>query len=369
MSGIGLQALNSYSANVTWNVPVGAVRVQVLRNGFLLDDFDFVGGAGLSYIDYLVWQSTTYTYEVKAFDASSALVGDVAGSVTTPAQSGSFPRLYATSSFWNTPIPASPAIDPNSAAMVAKALEAYAGSANFANSDDWGKALAYANTVTRVYTVGCNLYGCGNTVTFRIPTYAHPTTGSDHHLIVIDRSAGTELDTWEGSCCWSAGSRFITNPDGWGANCAQGQHCLGAVAAGYAAFGGVVRPEEIAQGHIDHALFFATPYTRSGFIACPATNTDGIYNDPSALPEGARIQLDPSFNVDAQAWPQWEKVIAHALQTYGAYLGDSSGSLTFAGEPNINRGYNAWSLVGVPTPGSLAALPWSSFRVLQIQQC
>ncbi len=76
-------------------------------------------------------------------------------------------------------------------------------------------------------------------------------------------------------------------------------------------------------------------------IACPATHTDGVYNDIAALPEGARIQLDPAFNVEAQAWPRWEKTIAHALQTYGAYVGDTGGSLAIFGEANIDRGYDA----------------------------
>jgi hypothetical protein len=133
--------------------------------------------------------------------------------------------------------------------------------------------------------------------------------------------------------------------------------------------GGVILPEEIAQGHIDHALFFTTPYTRSGYIACPATNTDGQADDPNALPEGARIQLDPAFNVDAQPWPRWEKVIGHALQTYGAYLGDTGGSLALFGETNLDRGYDAWSRTATPIGPSLAALPWPAFRVLQLQAC
>ena len=81
------------------------------------------------------------------------------------------------------------------------------------------------------------------------------------------------------------------------------------------------------------ALFFADPYTRAGDIACPASHTDG--------------------------WgPTW------------AYLGDSSGPLAFSAEPNLDRGYDAWSLAGVTGPDpSLADLPWSSFRVLQLQLC
>jgi hypothetical protein len=351
-------------------LPGNAARVQIFRNGRLIDDFPYPGGAGLVYTDYLLWNSTSYSYEVKLLDAGNALIADQTSSVTTPAQVGSFPRLYASTSFWNTPIAANPAIDPNSAAMVNASLMNYGGSANFAPTNDWGKAIAYANAVSTLFNVACTLYDCGTLVTFHIPSYAQPTTGSDHHLIVINPTANSELDMWLAAPAWSAGSRYVSSPTGWGALCPQGTHCDAAVAAGYNAFGGVVRPEEIAQGHIDHALFFTTPYTRAGFIACPATHTDGVANDPNALPEGARIQLDPAFNVDAQPWPRYQKIIAHALQTYGAYLGDTGGSISFPGEANINRGYDAWSLAGVPASSqSLASLPWSSFRVLQIQAC
>src|SRR5207245_1991539 len=77
------------------------------------------------------------------------------------------------------------------------------------------------------------------------------------------------------------------------------------------------RREQLAQGHIDHALFFTTPYTRKDYIAWPATHTDGQHTDPAAIPQGARIQLDPDFDVEAQRWPRWEKILARALQRYG----------------------------------------------------
>ena len=133
--------------------------------------------------------------------------------------------------------------------------------------------------------------------------------------------------------------------------------------------GGVVRPEEIQQGHIDHALSITTPYT-STYIACPATHTDGRSSNSDALPEGARVQLDPAFNVDAQTWPAWEKIIAKALQTYGAYVSDTSGSLALYGQNDINAGNTTWSSAGVPnTSPSLSFLPWSSFRVLTMTSC
>jgi hypothetical protein len=362
---------NAWSAVLRITVPVGVADVQVLREGRLIDDFPASAGI-LTYTDSLLWPSSAYVYEVRGLDSGGASISDQRIAIATPQANGPFPRLYGGGSFWNSPIAPNASIDPNSAAMVGRALVPYGPDANLANSADWGKPLAYANAVSRSYDIGCSQYGCDTAVSFRLPSYATPNQGSDHHLAVIDVSTGGELDMWlsaKAGDTWSAGSRYTTSANGWGAICGQGQHCGGADAAGFALMGGVILPEEIAQGRIDHALFFTTPYTRSGYIACPATNTDGQAADPNALPEGARIQLDPAFNVDAQPWPRWEKVIGHALQTYGAYLGDTGGSLALFGETNLDRGYDAWSRTATPIGPSLAGLPWSAFRVLQLHPC
>ena len=289
----------------------------------------------------------------------------------TPAPSSGVALYYAPTSFWNQPIGGNPAIDPNSAAIVQASLVAAGPGANFANGAAWGRAMIVSHNSDPAYTIGCLLYDCGNTITFNIPVGAQPETGSDGHLVVINQDTGQELDMWQAAFAngaWSAGSRYLTDAHGWGAICALGQHCGGAVAAGFAAFGGVIRPEEIQQGHIDHALVMTASLTRSGYIACPATHTDGVSSAAGSIPEGAHVQLDPAFNVDAQSWPQWEKTIAHAMQTYGVYINDTGGSVGLFGESNLNGGVS-WSSLGVPDAPGLGNLPWGSFRVLQLQAC
>jgi hypothetical protein len=282
------------------------------------------------------------------------------------------PTLYSGASFWNQPIGPNAAVDGNSSSMVTAALANYSSSANFANTDAWGIALAYSSAGSSTYNVLCTMYCTTNSVLFAIPAGAQPTTGSDHHLAVI--SGAQELDMWKSSYdaatnTWSAGTTIMNDATGWGASCGLGLHCNGAVAAGFALLGGAIRPEEIAQGHIDHALALTTPYTRSGYIACPATHTDGKFNDVSALPEGALVQLDPAFNVDAQSWPAWEKVVAKALQQYGAYVADTGGSVAIRGVADLNLGSDTWAAAGTPKGASLSNLPWSSFRVLAMQSC
>jgi len=374
LTSLRAQASNSWSARLQTVKPAGAARIQILRDGRVIDDFPVRGAGQLVYDDYLLWPATTYRYEVRASDRAGKPVQDESVDLTTPPQLGTFPRLYAPDSFWNRPIDADAAVDADSAAIVSRALAHYAAGASLATGDDWGRPIAYASSFSMPYPVRCTKFDCNTSVVFRIPRYARPNSGSDHHLVVIDPNSNEELDMWLAEYAaktdtWSSGGRYVTAVNGWGAMCASPYRCNGAVAAGFAALGGIVRPEEIAQGHIDHALFITAPFTRKGFAACPATHTDGISDDRAAIPEGARIQLDPAFNIDAQPWPRWEKIIAHAFQTYGGYVGDTGGTLGLLGEARLDRGYDAWSLAGVPPVSALASLPWSQFRVLQLARC
>jgi len=97
-----------------------------------------------------------------------------------------------------------------------------------------------------------------------------------------------------------------------------------------------------------------------------ATSTDGRNTGSSALPEGAHIQLDPSVDVASQPWPAWEKTLAVALQTYGAYVSDTGGAVAFYGQTDVNAGNVTWSSLGVTKAASLANLPWSQMRVLDL---
>jgi hypothetical protein len=371
-------ATAAWTASLAWTVPAAAATVRILRDRRLIDE---VPAAAAGYTDHLLWPLTAYRYEADALDAQGSIVAWATASATTPAPSVAFPRLYADSSFWNTPIDPRPSLDANSPAMVNASLTPYRSLGQINDDDAWGIPIAYADPDSHRYDVGCTLYNCDPPVSFRIPAYAAPNTGSDGHLAVYDPSDNTELDLWQGihdpaTDTWSASGRTASAAD-WGAACPEGSRCGGGgTAAGFLEFGGVIRPEEILQGHIDHALAISMPYVRRDFIACPATNywasqTTQYQDDPNAVPLGAHVQLDPSIDVDARPWPPWEKVVARALQTYGAFVTDVSGTLELRGEATLDRGYDGWALVGMSTAPhpSLRNLPWKRFRVLQVVAC
>jgi hypothetical protein len=357
------------SVVLTWHAPHAAVSAAIFRDGRLLDT---VPAASAKFQDGMLWPNQSYFYSVKLLDAAGKTLAVGEASAHTP--SGEVTRYFRLDSVWNTPIPPSPAIDPRSAIMVQHALVPFARSANLADSKAWGIPVITASETSHSYDIKCSRFGCHRDLFAKIPLSAVTSSGSDHRLVIVDPNTRLETDLWKATYdartnTWSAGSRYQIPLDGAGSECAAGLHCQGAVASGFAALAGVTRPEEIAQGHIDHALSLASPLIAAKTIVCPATHTDGRSLAVGALPEGAHIQLDPAFDVEAQNWPSWKKVIARALQKYGAYVTDTSDSLLIRAESSINRGYDAWALAGVPDSPGLSKLPWDQMRVLQMQTC
>ena len=311
---------------------------------------------------------TAEVSDAKLATATTAFHLVVAAQVAT----SGYTRWYAANSFWNTPISASASIDPNSANIISYAIAAYGSGASLANDNAWGLSYAYTAASSKAYTVACTEYCSSSTTVLPIPAGTVANTGSDGHLSVIN--GANEIDMWQAKYnasndSWSASTITTTTINGWGANCAEGQSCMGANAAGFALLGGALRPEEISAGAIPHALSLMTPATRSGYIACPATGSDGKSSNASAIPEGAQIQLNPSFNVAAQSWAPWQKVIAVALQQYGAFVSDTGGSLAFYAVNDINPGNVTWASVGMTKSPSLSWLPWSQMQVLTLVKC
>jgi hypothetical protein len=60
------------------------------------------------------------------------------------------------------------------------------------------------------------------------------------------------------------------------------------------------------------------------------------------------------------------KIIAVALQNYGAFVSDTGGAVAFYGQTDNNIGNVTWSSVGVPYNPILSGLPWDRFQVMKI---
>lgn len=158
------------------------------------------------------------------------------------------------------------------------------------------------------------------------------TASGDRHLLTVDKSTCRLLELYrvrrlpDGR--WRADSGAVWNlrsnalrPAGW----------TSADAAGLPILPGLVRWDEVAAGHIDHAIRFTAPATRDRYI-WPARHQAGG-NDADLPPMGAWFRLKAS--VDISGYPARLRVILEALQTHGMILADN-------GSP--------WYLSGVPSP-------------------
>jgi O-antigen/teichoic acid export membrane protein len=279
-----------------------------------------------------------------------------AAPVARPAAASTGPgsgRWYAPTSLWNTPIAAHPRLAPNNASLIA----AMSTSPAIGVSYDYTPAIWYAAASTRKVRVRVDAPHCGaRTVLVPIPRGAVPDPSSEGQMTVAQYGTGTEYDLYKAqvpnrppkssayydSPCataneWTAAKVVTTN---WQAG--NGELRGSTRGSGTPEGAGTILPRDtrMAPGATwDHALGAAYRYTCSHTerwcpIVAPATDEDGTCTKQViCLPEGARLQLDPSINCGT--WVSlhyvWQRQMCRTLQVYGAIIIDTNeGGPTFA---------------------------------------
>ena len=301
--------------------------------------------------------------------SSSSTTGQPAGGTTPGAPtcpSGVRPYFQAADWLWD-PIPAGAKLDPASAQMAAGLADGQ----HVLDTGEFGVTLINADQITastpRAAVSVSENWGPNPLAGLSVPVPAQVKipSGSDAQVAIADPQSNKVINLWgahrSGSgldASWGA----ATPLDGDGR-----EHNGSSTGAGIARYAAVVRASEIAAGDIPHALFFSTNMVKPSEVRYPATKTDGSNMDGagSPIPEGARVQLDPSVDVDAiPGISKGAAAIAKALQTYGAYVGDNGGArMAFIAEyaPDSNA-YEQAGLSGDYVP--LDAIPWDKLRVL-----
>jgi hypothetical protein len=132
---------------------------------------------------------------------------------------------------------------------------------------------------------------------------------------------------------------------------------VGARPSGIPLIAGLIRLDDIKAGRIDHALAFAYPAPRTDKFVAPANGAvesgEGRPANHTGLPMGARIQLDPAYDIENTNLSPAAKVIARALQEYGAIVVDQTGATQLYAEASPAQ-LEAWE--GLLAPGDLAIL-------------
>lgn len=151
--------------------------------------------------------------------------------------------------------------------------------------------------------------------------------GSDHHALIVNKSTCTLYElydaAWNGGeptagsgSVWDLSSNAL-RPDGW----------TSADAAGLPILPGLVRYDEVLDGHIRHAIRFTAELTRDTHL-WPARHDAGSA-DRSYPSMGARFRLEADF--DLSGFTPKARVILRAMQRYGLILADNGANWFFQG--------------------------------------
>jgi hypothetical protein len=298
----------------------------------------------------------------------------------------SWEHPFSDESPFNAPVTTDQPVDPKSGQIVG--LLADPAAVHVAIFDQFGAQVYRADSSTPRHKLRItNEPGWGiNSLSqsaVPIPAGAVASPGSDRKLIVVDVDQGKVFDLWQAQQVngqWTAAWGGVYNLDGTGSSPnplyvarphRRGQPASRATGSGISTLAGLVRRQEVHRGSIDHALVFATDVAcgpaQDGPFRFPATTTDGVVTDGLCIPEGTRIQLDPSLKIDSiKGMSRIQRMLAHALQTYGAFCTDNGGarmSLAFE-RPRPGDGA-AYRRAGLEYDSMLlSAIPWGSLRVL-----
>lgn len=284
-------------------------------------------------------------------------------------------RPFSANSPWNTPIPANPALQADSAALIAH-LEASSEWPGLSVSvHPWSVPVYYVGPDAPLVDVITTLSNEGENLTLRwpVPPGAASATESDGHMTLVDVASGRGYDffqgrrrsdgRWECSLCTSVdlNGTGVSPPKG-GPTPWYESHA--SRACGFPLMAGLITPEELAAGEIRHALVIAYPGLRQRWFVSPASTghpANGQISQTEGIPCGGRVQLDPSIDLDTLAISDTLRTIARALQVYGAYVGDFSGSINVYADGSVA----ARALYGDTLPNGVSlGIDLSDLRVI-----
>jgi hypothetical protein len=175
-------------------------------------------------------------------------------------------------------------------------------------------------------------------------------------VLAVDRSSCTLYELYRaffkrGGAHWNAdsGARWdlrstALRPDSW----------TSADAAGLPIFPGLVRYDEVAAGHLDHAIRVTFDSTRNAWVH-PASHCAGDTSDPAAPAMGTRLRLKAGYGLGG--FSGGARVVAETLKRYGMIVADNGTNWFFGG--TSDRRWDDGNL------DQLKRIPGSAFEVVK----
>lgn len=306
-------------------------------------------------------------------------------------------RPFHADSFWNTPIPARAPVHPASPGWIDMLAWRTGGVGVHLNLHRWTIPVVAAPAGTPLQPVARRIdrwsettgfmaasrprldadHPRGHTPAFScgvpIPAQARPDPAQDGHLVVVSPERGLAWDMWAATCDgqgrWASCTGITYRLDGMGVfdrgqvPVGEGEsvHLYGpGRASGVPLLAGLISHHEVLDGRIAHRLAFATDCSGWRRYCFPALWTDGFM--PGGIPQGSLLQLDPALDLDRIRLSPAARVVARALQEYGAVLVDVATGCTLYGEGLWHDPVRSWT--GLLDEDELRAIPFSCWRVL-----
>ena len=194
---------------------------------------------------------------------------------------------------------------------------------------------------------------------YPIPAKVKIEAGSDHHALIVERDSCRLYELYalrKKSGRWFAGSGAI-----WNLRSNKLRHAgwTSAAAAGLPMLPGLARYDEVASGHIDHALRFTVENTRRAYIY-PARHFASDQTDPNLPPMGLRVRLRAGF--DTSGYPRQVRVILTALKRYGMIVADNGANWYISGAPDRRWNDDALHTIGGVTGADFEVVNTSKLR-------
>jgi hypothetical protein len=161
-------------------------------------------------------------------------------------------------------------------------------------------------------------------------------------MAVLDQTNNTEFDFWEAQTPSGEGGTITAESAGSGSITGPGIH-WGTTGAGFPLAAGIIRPEELIAGKINHALFLVAPCT-SNLSVYPSVSrsSDTACPNGQGAPYGAMLRLNLSpGQVLALGAPAYKVPIYMALATHGAIIGDTNNYSCFGVQFPADEMYTA----------------------------
>ncbi|HEY0278103.1 MAG TPA: hypothetical protein VGC32_07525 [Solirubrobacterales bacterium] len=272
--------------------------------------------------------------------AGAAPAGDLGSCTVFPAPPASTSLRAAslgTEAAWNQNIAKAPRAA-NSAKVIAY-IDSHGGDAihpDFGSPREYGFPYAVVGAGAEQLPIHYTAYGSESSPgPFPIPAGAPVEGGQgaegDRHVLVVDKSTCKLFELYDAHYApipkphWDADAGVewdlrsaALRPDGW----------TSADAAGLPIFPGLVRYEEAAAGHVDHAIRVTMDSTRDAWIH-PASHCAGDTSSGAAPPMGLRLRLKAGYPVGKMG--PAARAIAVAMKEYGLIVADNGSNWYISG--------------------------------------